>query len=190
MKPSIQKRRQIVSCEVVCTFAVVASLTAFSSQAANPPNLPMVTAKAAAAVKGVIPGSEAEVQGTLAVVKKRTKRIPRNDTLGRMDIPDDYGVMFIIRLLRGPYSGPPAPKTPQFNDFFKSPEQLAQFARQHPHDAWLRYQGCIRTQAMQDFKTSNTVMLVEILFGARADKHMLEQGYAELTRSVASELEH
>ena len=39
-------------------------------------------------------------------------------------------------------------------------------------------------------RKSNTVMLVEVLFGVRADKHMLEQAYAELTRSVASELQH
>jgi hypothetical protein len=66
-----------------CLYALAAivSLTVFSSQAANLPNLAMVAAKAAAAVKGVIPGSEAEVQGPVAVVKKRTRRIPRQETV-------------------------------------------------------------------------------------------------------------
>jgi hypothetical protein len=115
--------------------AAVISLTISYSDAANPPDLPMVAAKAAAAVKRVIPGSESDVQGTLAVVKWGTRRIPRNDTLGRMDMPDDYGAMFIVRLLHGPYSGSPVPKTPRFAVAAKSPEQLAQFARQHPYDA-------------------------------------------------------
>ena len=97
------------------TVAAVVSLTISSSHAATPPDLRMVAAKAAAAVKRVIPGSEGEVQGTLAVVKKRTRRTPRTDTSGSWDVPDDYGVMFMIRLLHGPYSGPRAAKTPQFN---------------------------------------------------------------------------
>ena len=174
--------------DLLHTVAAVVSLTVSSSHAANPPNRPMVAAKAAAAVKRVIPGSEGELQGSLAVVKKRTRRIPKQFTSGRMDVPDDYGIMFIIRLQHGPYSGPPVPKTPQFNVPAESPDQLARQNRQH--DAYLRLQNCVRTTAMQEFKTSNTVMLVEVLFGVRADKHMLEQAYSELTRSVASELQH
>jgi hypothetical protein len=166
----------------------IVCLTVFSCEAANPPNLPMVAAKAAAAVKRVIPGSEGEAQGPLAVVKKRTRRIPRQDTLGRMDVPDSYGVMFIIRLQHGPYTGPPLPKAPQFDLRSESPATLARQNRQQ--DAYLRLQGCIRTTTMEEFHNSKTVMLVEILFGDHADKHMLEQAYAELTRSVAAELEH
>jgi len=173
-----------------CLYALAAivSLTVFSSQAANLPNLAMVAAKAAAAVKGVIPGSEAEVQGPVAVVKKRTRRIPRQETSGRMDVPDAYGVMFIIRLQHGPYTGPPLPKTPRFDGRSESPAELARQNRQQ--DAYLRLRGCFRTTAMQEFHTSDTVMLVEILFGEHADKHMLEQAYGELTRFVASELQH
>ena len=166
----------------------IVCLTVFSCEAANPPNLPMVAAKAAAAVKRVIPGSEGEVQGPLAVVKSRIRRIPRQNTLGRMDVPNAYGVMFIIRLQHGPYTGPPLPKTPHFELRSESPATLA---RQNRHqDAYLRLQGCIRTTAMEEFHKSKTVMLVEILFGDQADRHMLEKAYAELTRSVAAELEH
>jgi hypothetical protein len=168
--------------------AAIVLLTIFSSEAANTLNLAMVAAKAAAGVKRVIPGSEGEAQGTLAVVKKRTRRIPRQDTLGRMDIPDAYGVMFIIRLQYSPYTGPPLPKTPSFDVPLESPAALARQNRQH--DAYLRLQGCIRTTAMREFPKSNAVMLVEILFGDHADRQTLRQAYAELTRSVAAELEH
>jgi hypothetical protein len=71
-------------------------LTVLSCEAANPPDLPLVAAKAAAAVKRVIPRSEGEAQGPLAVVKNRTRRIRRQDTPARMDVPDAYGVMFIF----------------------------------------------------------------------------------------------
>jgi hypothetical protein len=43
---------------------------------------------------------------------------------------------------------------------------------------------------MEEFHNSKTVMLVEILFGDHADKHMLEHAYAELPRSVAAALQH
>jgi len=171
--------RSLIPIAIVC-FSIS------SSQAANPPNLPMLAAKAAATVKRVIPGSDAEVQGSLAVVKKRTRRIPRQETSGRMDVPDAYGVMFIIRFQHGPYTGPPFPKAPQFDGRSESPTELVRQNRQQ--DAYLRLQGCLRTTAMQEFHKSNTLMLVEILFGDQADKHMLEQAYAELTRLVASEL--
>jgi hypothetical protein len=169
------------------TVAAVVSLTISSSHAATPPDLRMVAAKAAAAVKRVIPGSEGEVQGTLAVVKKRTRRTPRTDTSGSWDVPDDYGVMFMIRLLHGPYSGPRAAKTPQFN-VTAIPAGVS--TRQNVHDWYLRRMGCVRTTATQEFKKSNTVMLVEVLFGVHVDKHILEQAYAELTQAVASELHH
>ena len=168
--------------------AAIASVTVFTSQAANPPNLAMAAAKTAAAVKRVVPGSEAEVQGQLAVVKKRTRRIPRQETSGRMDVPDAYGVMFIIRLQHGPYAGPPIRKTPDFSSRSESPTELVRQNRQQ--DAYLRLQGCLRTTAMQEFQKSNTVMVVEILFGDHADKRMLQQAYGELTRTVASELGH
>jgi hypothetical protein len=163
-------------------------LAIFSSQAANLPNLSMVAAKAAAAVKRVVPGSEGDVQGQLAVVKKRTRRIPRQETSGRMDVPDAYGVMFIIRLQHGPYTGPPLSKTP---DFGGRSEPTAELVRQNrQQDAYLRLQGCLRTTALQEFQKSNTVMVVEILFGDHTDKRMLQQAYGELIRTVASDLGH
>ena len=105
-----------------------------------------------------------------------------------MDVPDTYGVMFIIRLQHGPYTAPPLSTTSQFNGRSESPAELARQNRQQ--DSYLRLQGCLRTTAMQEFHKSDTVMLVEIIFGEHADKHMLEQAYAELTRFVASELQH
>lgn len=165
----------------------ITSLIIFAAQAANPPNLTMVAAKAAATVKQVVPGSEGDVHGQLAVVKKRTRRIPRQETSGRMDVPDAYGVMFIIRFQHGPYTGPPLPKTP---DLGRS-ESLAALVRQNrQQDAYLRSQGCLRTTAMQEFRKSNTVMIVEILFGDQVDKDMLQHAYGELVRSMASELGH
>ena len=91
-----------------------------------------------------------------------------------MDVPDTYGVMFIIRLQHGPYTGPPLSKTSQFNGRSESPAELARQNRQQ--DSYLRLQGCFRTTAMQEFHKSDTVMLVEIIFGEHADKHMNVNG--------------
>ncbi len=85
-------------------------------------------------------------------------------------------------------TGPPLPKIPQFNGRSESPTELVRQNRQQ--DAYLRLQGCLRTTGMQEFHKSDTVMLVKILFGEHTDKHMLEQAYGELTRFLASELQH
>jgi hypothetical protein len=173
--------------------AAIVFLMILSSHAQSAPNLAIVAAKAAAAAKRAIPGSEAEAEGSLAVVKKRTTRIPRQDTLGRMDVPDDYGLIFIIRLQHAPYTGQPLPKSPNFDRPPASPlgmkrdiEDTVRHGRQQ--DAYLRLRGCFRTATMREFPKSNTVMVVEILFGQHTDTQMLGQAYAELTRSVATEL--
>src|SRR5438128_10783147 len=94
----------------------IVCLTVFSSQAANPPNLAMAAAKAAAAIKAAIPGSEGAVQGLLAVVKKRTHQAPNFESHGgivlegnprTVETPDAYGVLFVVQFQHGPYKGPP-----------------------------------------------------------------------------------
>jgi hypothetical protein len=161
-------------------------LAASSSQAANPPNLAMVAAKATAAVKAAIPGSEGAVQGLVGVVKKRTHPAPNFESHGggivlegnprTVETPDGYGVLFVIQLQHGSYKGPPRPKTPEFNP------QRAQKIR-----SVLR--GCLRATTEQEFSKSNASMVVDILFGQYIDTHVLQQAYASLIRSVTSELQ-
>lgn len=165
--------------------AMIASLAASSSQAANPPNLAMVTAKATAAVKAAIPGSEGAVQGLVGVVKKRTYPALNFESHGgivlagnpqRVETPDPYGVLFVIQLQHGSYKGPPRPKTPEFNP------QRAQHIR-----SVLR--GCLRATSVQEFPRANASMIVDVLFGEDMDTHVLQQAYATLIRSVTSELQ-
>jgi hypothetical protein len=175
----------------------IVSLTVFSSQAANPPNLVMVAAKAAAIVKAAIPGSEAAVEGLVAVVKKRTAHIlVEGAPKGKMDVPDAYGVMFIIRFQHGHYTGPPLPKTPQFNRssdlddlaFKRDVEDAERHNR--TADAFFRRAGCFHTTTVQEFPKSNASMIVNIVFGQYIDTRLLQQAYSELTRFAASELGH
>jgi hypothetical protein len=158
----------------------IVGLTLYPSQAANPPNLAMLAAKSAAIVKAAIPGSEGAVQGPLAVVKKRTKFVPRRDTSGKLEVPDDYGAMFIIEFHRAPYTPKGVPvisKTPQF----------ATWRATNPPPYLPRVP--LRTVTVQKFTKSDTVMVVDILFGQSADTHVLERAYTELMRFVQSELQ-
>ena len=165
--------------------ATIVSLAACSSQAANPPNLAMVAAKATAAVKAVIPGSEGAVQGLVGVVKKRTYPAPNFENHGgiilagnprKVETPDGYGVLFVIQLQHGSYKGPTRPKMPEFNP------QRAQHIR-----SVLR--GCLRATSVQEFPKANASMIVDVLFGEYVETHVLQQAYAALIRSVTSQLE-
>jgi hypothetical protein len=168
-------------------------LTPHFSEAATGTNLSMVVAKGAAAVKRCIPDSEAEAQGNTAVVKKRTSLVPRQETTGRMEVPDGYGMMFIIRLEPTPYKGSRYPTNPQFDR--RADMQMGKRAdidhmmqSNRRQDAYLRQLECFRTTAMHEFSKSNSVMVVEILFGVYADTKVLQQAYAELIRTTAAEL--
>ena len=167
-----------------CAVAAIMSFALCSSQAANPPNLAMAAAKAAAAIKAAIPGSEGAVQGLLAVVKKRTHQAPNFESYGgivlegnprTVETPDAYGVLFVVQFQHGPYKGPPRAKAPEFNP------QRAQRVR-----SVLR--GCLRTTTVQEFPKSNASMVVDVLFGEDIDTHILQQAYAALMQSVGSEL--
>lgn len=110
-----------------------------------------------------------------------------------MEVPDGYGVMFIIRLENAPYKGPRFPPNPQFDR--RSDMQLGkreaidQMMRSNrQQDAYLRQLECFRTTALHEFSKSHTVMVVEILFGVYADTKMLQQAYAELIRAASAEL--
>jgi hypothetical protein len=95
---------------------IAATIFLTFSQAADTPNLAMVAAKAAATVKAAIPGSEGAVNGLVAVVKKSTMRpLVEGAPKGRIEVPDTYGLMFIIGLQHGRYTGPPLPKSPKFD---------------------------------------------------------------------------
>jgi hypothetical protein len=164
-------------------FVAVAGL-ALSSQAADKRDLALLAAKAAAAVKRVIPGSQAEVQGSTALVKKRTALAPNMQMQGshvmqgspdRIELPDAYGVMFVIRFQPAPYSGPPLARTPVFDRQRAKAEKL--------------FRGAYyRTAVIQEFPKSNTAMIVDVMFGEYTDTQMLQQAYAELTRFAESEL--
>jgi hypothetical protein len=164
--------------------ATIVLLTIFSSQAANPPNLAMIAAKAAATVKAAIPGSEGAVQDLVAVVKKRTYPAPNFESHGgivlagnprRVETPDGYGVLFVIQFQHGPYKGPPRPKTPEFNP-------------QHAQHVTSVLRSCLHTTTVQGFPKSDASMVVEILFGQYIDTHVLQQAYGALIRFVENEL--
>jgi hypothetical protein len=164
-------------------FVAVAGL-ALSSQAADQRDLALLAAKAAAAVKRVIPGSQAEVQGSTALVKKRTALAPNMQMQGshvmqgspdRIELPDAYGVMFVIRFQPAPYTGPALAKTPIFD-------------RQRAKTEKLFMGAYYRTAVIQQFPKSNMVIIVDVLFGEYTDTQMLQKAYDELTRFVAAEL--
>ena len=158
-------------------------LTSLWCDAKAPPDLQMLTAQAAATVKRIIPGSEAEMQGTTAVVKKRTYSAPDIELHGaiatstgrKVELPDGYGVMFIIRVQSGPYQGAALSKIPQFDP--QHARQIRSFLR-----------GCLRTTTLQEFRQSNTTVVVDILFGQYIDTKMLQRAYAELSRFLAAQL--
>jgi hypothetical protein len=175
--------------------AAIVSLAFFSFQAANPSNLAMVAAKAAAAVRAAIPGSEGAVNGPVAVVKKSTWHpLVAGAPKGRMEVPDTNGVMFIIRLQHGHYAGSPLPKTPKF-DHPCALDDLAfkrdiEDAERHNRttDAFYRRAGCFHTTAVQEFPKSNASMVVDIVFGQHMNTRVLQQAYVSLTRFVENEL--
>jgi hypothetical protein len=163
--------------------AAIACLAICFSQAANPPDLHILAAKAAATVKRAIPGSDGAVQGNGAVVKRHTHWADNIDRRGteiipgqgiRIDIPINKGVIFIIRLQQGPYKGPALSKTPHLD----------------PRTARKFIYGTFRSTTLQEFPKSDTIMVVDVWFSSDMDTHMLQQAYAELTRFVASELQH
>jgi hypothetical protein len=179
---------------IVCTCCVFVALflsTGFCNAA--PANLRVIAASAAAVVRRVIPASQAEVQDRTGVVKMRTRLVPRQDTPGRMEVPDSYGAMFIIRVEPGPYKGPRLSNTPRFEDASGSPVttklHTAKMVGAHQQqDAYLRLLGCFRTATMQEFRNRSVVMIVEILYGSYTDRPMLRRAYAELTSFMATEV--
>jgi hypothetical protein len=168
----------------LCGFAI-------NGAAGGKGDLPSFVAKAADALKAAIPGSQTEVEGTMALVKKDT--VPAPNTPGQSprpsqspghaaEIPSANGVIFVIDAERywttQPFAGrgvsvqkPKAPKTPAFD---------------HQHAKLLG--GYYHTNGVQLYEKSNVVLLVDVLFGQRADTAMLQRAYAELTRVAASEL--
>jgi hypothetical protein len=160
-----------------------------TGQAAEKLHLPLFVAKAAAAVKDAMPGGEAAIQGTVAVVKKNTvagaKRqgAPAAMTRGKTAEPlAADGAVFIIRVerywARQPVSsgnvavkGPVLPATPVFD-----PGHVKLFM------------GAYRTRGVQVFENANIVLLVDISFGPRADTAMLQRAYAALTQFATTEL--
>jgi hypothetical protein len=160
---------------------------ALSMQAAEKHDLPLFAAKVAAAVKAAIPGSEAQVQGTIALVKKGTVPQKPGATAGRSgakqpEMPSANGVMFLITVERywtkQPFAAgsvaaqlPKLPKTPAFD---------------HQHAKLLG--GYYHTNGVQVFEKSNVVLLVDVMFGQKIDTATLQRAYAELTRVATSEL--
>jgi hypothetical protein len=150
---------------------------------AKSPDMRMLTAQAAATVKQLIPGSEAEMQGSTGVVKKGTHIAPDIELHGgiatktgrRTELPDSYGVLFIIRLHTGPHQGSPLPKAPQFDPH-----------RAQPVKFFLR--GCFRTTTVQEYSQSNTNVVVDILFGEYTDTAMLQGAYRALSQFLAAQL--
>jgi hypothetical protein len=170
-------------------FLAAVAMTLLTAQAAERLHLPLFVAKAAAAVKDAMPGAEAKIQGTIAVVKKNTvagaksRNTPSNVTGAKtVESLAADGAVFIMRVerywARQPiYSGavavkaPVMPKTPAFD----------------PEHAKL-ISGAYHTIGVQIFEKANVVLFVDISFGARADTAMLQRAYAALTQFATSEL--
>jgi hypothetical protein len=168
---------------------VAVAMTLLTAQAGQKRQLPLFVAQAAAAVKDALPGSEAKIQGTIAVVKKnavvgaKSQGAPAAATGGKTaeSLAAD-GAVFIIRAERcwakQPISSgsmavkaPVLPKTPVFD----------------PAHAKL-VRGAYHTTGVQVFEPANVVLLVDIWFGARADTAALERAYAALTQFATTEL--
>ena len=168
---------------------VAVAMTLLTAQAAEKRHLALFVAQAAAAVKDALPGSEAEIQGTMAVVHKNTAAALKSQgapaAVRGGKTPEALaadGAVFIISVQRCwarqpmdsgtlAVKGPMSPKTPVFD----------------PARAKL-VRGTYHTTGVQVFEYSNVVLLVDIWFGARADTAALQRAYAALTQFAASEL--
>lgn len=164
-------------------------MTLLTAQAAEKLHLPLFVAKAAATVKDVLPGAEAKIKGTIAVVKKNTvaggksQSAPAAKTGGKTAEPlAADGAVFIIRVerywSRQPMSsghvavkGPVLPTTPVFD-----PSHVKLFM------------GAYHTRGVQVFEKANVALLVDITFGPRADTAMLQRAYTALTQFATTEL--
>jgi hypothetical protein len=170
-------------------FFIAVALTLFSAQAAENLHLTLFVAKAAAAVPDAMPGAEAAIQGTIAVVKKNTvagaKSLSAPSTVTGSKTAEALaadGAVFIIRVerywARQPmrsgaiaFKAPALPRTPVFD----------------PAHAKL-VSGAYHTIGVQIFEKANVVLFVDISFGARADTAMLQRAYAALTQFATTEL--
>ena len=164
-------------------------MTLLTAQAAEKLHLPLFVAKAAAALKDALPGADAEIQGTIAVVKKNTAAGTKSHSAAAAMTggktaealaPD--GAVFIISVerywARQPMSsggiavkGPISPATPIFD-----PSHVKLFM------------GAYHTRGVQIFENANVVLLADITFGPRADTAMLQRAYAALTQFATNEL--
>ncbi len=159
-----------------------------TGHAAEKLHLPLLVAKAAAAVKDAMPGAEAAIQGTVAVVKKNTVAEAKSRNApptagGKTAEPlAADGAVFIIRVerywARQPMSsgnvavkGPVLATTPIFD-----PGHVKLFM------------GAYHTRGVQVFQNANIVLLADISFGPRADTAVLQRAYAALMQFATNEL--
>jgi hypothetical protein len=155
-----------------------------SAQAAEKLHLPLFVAKAAAAVKDALPGSDAAIQGTIAVVKKNAVAGAKSQsaTGAKAEALAADGAVFIISVKRYwarqpmagggiAFKGPISPATPVFD--------LAHVKL---------VSGVYHTRGVQIFENANLVLVVDITFGPRADTAMLQRAYAALTQFATTEL--
>jgi hypothetical protein len=168
---------------------VAVAMTLLTAQAAEKRHLALFVAQAAATVKDAMPGAEAEIQGTIAVVKKnsvagaKSQSVPVTVRGGKTPqaLAAD-GAVFIISVRRCwarqpmdsgtlAVKGPMSQKTPVFD----------------PARAKL-VRGAYHTTGVQVYEYSNVVLVVDIWFGTRADTAMLQRAYAALTQFATSEL--
>ncbi|MFL6528603.1 MAG: hypothetical protein ACJ8IQ_10935 [Chthoniobacterales bacterium] len=168
------------TCRALLIVGIALLSTAVSAIAE--PNLAVIAAKTAAAIKQTIPGSEAEMQGTTSVVKKRTFVAPdltvqgghAMDTGKRSELPDGYGIMVVVKLFHhGQYSGAALPSTPDFN-----PRQARKIR--------MLLRGCSRTTTLQHYAEASAV--IDVLFGDYVDQKLLERAYLAGTRTLRAEL--
>lgn len=168
---------------------VALSIALQSAGAVEKRDLPLFTAKAAAEVKAAIPGAKAEIQGTIAVVKKNTVPGPKSSSMSAAgttgktaEIPAANGCIIAIIVDRywakqrfgatGPAVKAPAmPKTPVFD---RAKARLVS--------------GSYHTTGVQVFENSNVVITIDIWFGQSMDTPTLEAAYGALTQFAAGEL--
>ncbi|MFN2542404.1 MAG: hypothetical protein ABR514_09600 [Chthoniobacterales bacterium] len=162
-------------------------MTLLTAQAAEKLHLPLFTAQAAAAVKDAMPGAEAQIQGTIAVVKMnsvagaKNKSAPSAHSKAAETLATD-GAVFIIRVerywARQPMrSGAIALKAPAV-------ARTPLFDPAHVKLVW----GAYHTSGVQVFEKANLVLFVDISFGERADTAMLQRAYAALTQFATTKL--
>ena len=160
-------------------------MTLLTAQAGEKLHLPLFVAQASAAVKNALPGSDAAIQGTIAVVKKNTvagaksRGAPVTKTTETLAAD---GAVFIISVQRYwarqpmagggiAFKGPISPATPIFD----------------PGHAKL-VSGVYHTRGVQIYENANLVLVVDISFGPRADTAVLQRAYAALTEFATTEL--